>query len=217
MRATTSDGRPRSADKSERILRAAIRVFARKGFYAARVSDIARAAGVADGTIYLYFRNKEHVLVRIFEDRLGKLLDVLRARLVALPTVEERVRAVVVTQLGLLEDQRDLAEVVTVNMRQSSRLLRRYAAPLFQRYLDLVAAVFAEGQQAGRIRSDLSPRVAARALWGALDGLALTWALADGDPARLRRAADQLAELVLRGALSPAPREPVLDTSRRGA
>lgn len=196
-----------SAEKRERILQAAISVFADKGFYDARVSEIAKAAGVADGTIYLYFENKDDVLISIFQDRIEKLLEILGEIAASDRKIEEKVRKIVGIQLGLLEDQRDLAEVITVNLRQSSRLLKQYAAPLFIRYLGLVAGVIAEGQKAGVFRQDLSPRVAARALWGALDGLALTWALgpmAEGkevapDPADLRKAALQSTELFLDG------------------
>lgn len=186
-------------DKRERILRAAIKVFARKGFYATRVSEIAKAAGVADGTIYLYFKNKDDVLVSIFEDRIEKLNEVLRTEAAADGSVESKLRRVVELQLGLLEGQRDLAEVVTVNLRQSSRLLKQYAAPLFTEYLEIIGGIIAEGQRTGVLRADVSPRIAARSLWGALDGLALTWAMGDADPATLRRAAQQLASIILEG------------------
>lgn len=192
----------RGADKRERILRAAIKVFARKGFYATRVSEIAKAAGVADGTIYLYFKNKDDVLISIFEDRITKLIAFLRAQIEEAETFEDRVRVVVEVQLGLLEEQRDLAEVVTVNLRQSSRLLKQYAAPLFTQYLDLIAGVIADGQRAGVFRDDVSARVVARGLWGALDGIALTWALGGaraGKPETLRRAASQIASVFLDG------------------
>ncbi len=174
------------ADKRERILRAAIRVFARKGFYATRVSEIAKAAGVADGTIYLYFKNKDDVLVSIFEDRMGKLIAVLREEAARAESTEERVRRIIELQLGLLEGQRDLAEVVTVNLRQSSRLLKEYAAPLFTEYLEVLSNVIADGQREGTLREDINPRIVARALFGALDGIALTWALAGPDPSALR-------------------------------
>ncbi len=196
----------RIADKRERILRAAIKVFARKGFYATRVSEIAKAAGVADGTIYLYFKNKDDLLVSIFEDRITKLLGVLRTEIEKCHGFEEKVRTVIELQLGLLEGQRDLAEVVTVNLRQSSRLLKQYAAPLFTEYLELIAGVVADGQREGVLRSDVSPRVVARGLWGALDGLALTWALGGtrpGNPESLRRAASQIASVFLDGLRSP--------------
>lgn len=192
----------RGTDKRERILRAAIKVFARKGFYATRVSEIAKAAGVADGTIYLYFKNKDDVLVSIFDDRITKLIAVLRDEVEKAEGFEDKLRRVVELQLGLLEGQRDLAEVVTVNLRQSSRLLKQYAQPLFTEYLEIIAGVIAEGQREGVVRPDVRPRVVARALWGALDGVALTWALGGakpGKPESLRRAATQIASIFLSG------------------
>jgi TetR/AcrR family fatty acid metabolism transcriptional regulator len=192
--------RPVSAsDKRERILRAAIRVFARKGFYATRVSEIAKAAGVADGTIYLYFKNKDDVLISIFEDRIGKLIEVLRAETSKQGTVEDRIRTIIELQLGLIEGSRDLAEVVTVNLRQSSRLLKQYAAPSFTAYLDVIAGVIAEGQREGALRDDVSPRTIARSLWGALDGILVTWALGDAKPEALQKAGSQLATVFLEG------------------
>lgn len=199
------DKRSRQADKRERILRAAIKVFARKGFYATRVSEIAKAAGVADGTIYLYFKNKDDVLVSIFEDRITKLLKVLRREIDEAEGFDAKLRCVVELQLGLLEGQRDLAEVVTVNLRQSSLLLKQYAAPLFTEYLEVIAKVIADGQREGRVDASLNPRVVATGLWGALDGVALTWALGPSKPnrdERLRRAATQIAHVFLHGVRS---------------
>ncbi|MEM9195180.1 MAG: TetR/AcrR family transcriptional regulator [Myxococcota bacterium] len=191
-------------DKRERILRAAIEVFARKGFYATRVSEIAKAAEVADGTIYLYFKNKDAVLISIFEDRIGKLIEFLRTEIGKIGSVEGQIRRIVEVQLGLLEDQRDLAEVVTVNLRQSSRLLKQYAQPLFTEYLEVIASVFAEGQAQGVVRHDLNPKILARALYGGLDGIALTWALTHDQPHNLRKAAQQYATVFLEGVLRPA-------------
>lgn len=187
------------ADKRRRILDAAVSVFAEHGFYNAKVSQVAKEAGVADGTIYLYFKNKDDVLVSIFEDRIGKLLVALREESEKGGTAAERIGRIIELQLGLLEGRRDLAEVITVNLRQSSRLLKQYGAPLFNQYLDLLAGVIAEGQRSGELRDDVSPRIAARSLWGALDGLALTWTLADGEPATLRRAAREFGSMFLEG------------------
>jgi TetR/AcrR family fatty acid metabolism transcriptional regulator len=186
-------------DKRERILKAAIRVFARKGFYSTRVSEIAKAAGVADGTIYLYFKNKDDVLISIFQDRISKLLEVLTDAIGQAEGFERKLRVVVDIQLGLLDGSRELAEVVTVNLRQSSRLLKQFGAPLFGRYIETVASVFEEGQAQGVVRGDLSPRVLARALWGALDAIALGWALGGGDEQMMRRSAHQVAETFLDG------------------
>lgn len=187
-------------DKRERILRAAIRVFARKGFYSTRVSEIAKAAGVADGTIYLYFKNKDDVLVSIFQDRISKLLALLEEEVPKASGAEAKLRVVVDVQLGVLEGSRDLAEVITVNLRQSSKLLRQYGAPLFGRYLEVIAKVIEQGQRDGEVRPDLNPRVLARALWGSLDALALGWALGGGDETQLREAAAEVIDTLWEGA-----------------
>ena len=191
-------------DKRERILRAAVKVFARKGFYAARVSEIAKAAGVADGTIYLYFENKDDVLISIFEDRITRLLVVLRGEIAKSNGFEDGFRRIVELQLGLLDGQRDLAEVITVNLRQSTRLLKQYATPLFTQYLELIAGLVAEGQREGVVRRELNPRIVARALWGALDGVAVTWAIGGGEAGQLAKAAVQVGDVFLAGLVGDA-------------
>src|ERR1700678_2888109 len=167
----------RGGDKRERILDAAVRVFAKKGFHATRVSEVAKAAGVADGTIYLYFKSKDQLLVSLFEDRVERLLQFLQTELPAKVGASEKLRRIIELQLGLLEGERDLAEVITVILRQSTKLMKEYAAPKFMAYLDAIARVVAEGQKAGDFRDDVAPHLVARATFGALDGIALTWAL----------------------------------------
>lgn len=186
-------------DKRDRILLAAVKVFARNGFHATRVSEVAKAAGVADGTIYLYFDSKESLLVSLFEDRVEKLLTFMREELPKKPDAPARLRAVIDMQLGLLEGERDLAEVITVILRQSTRLMKEFAAPRFTEYLDAIAKIVAEGQSSGAFRQDVSPHIAARAVFGALDGITLTWALGRAEAGALNRAAGQLADILLRG------------------
>jgi TetR/AcrR family fatty acid metabolism transcriptional regulator len=185
-----------------------VKVFAKKGFFASRVSEIAKAAGVADGTIYLYFKSKDEVLTSLFEDRMSRLLDVMRAEIEKLAGAPDRIRRLIELQLGLLEGERDLAEVVTVNLRQSTKLLKQYAARRFMEYLELMASVIAEGQQRGELRSDVSPRIMARAIFGALDGIALTWALGTHEPGGLHRAAGQLSDVLLAGLVKAAESAP---------
>jgi TetR/AcrR family fatty acid metabolism transcriptional regulator len=189
----------RGGDKRERILRAAVKVFARSGFHAARVSEVAKAAGVADGTIYLYFKSKDELLVSLFEDRVERLLTYLRDELPKLEGAAARLRRVIELQLGLLEGERDLAEVITVILRQSSKLMKEYAAPKFTAYLDAIARVVSDGQKSGEFRDDVSPHLVARATFGALDGVALTWALGKAEQGALVRSAGQIAGVLLRG------------------
>ena len=189
----------RTGDKRERILRAAVEVFARQGFYNTRVSEVAKAAGVADGTIYLYFESKDQLLLSLFEDRIGKLLAYLAKEIALLDSPEEKLKRIIELQLGILDGERDLAEVVTIIVRQSNTLLREYAAPTFIAYLDAIAAVVSEGQREGVFRSDVSPHLVARAIFGALDGIALTWALGKPEVGALKRSASQLSALILGG------------------
>jgi TetR/AcrR family fatty acid metabolism transcriptional regulator len=198
----TSTERDARGDKRKRILDAAVRVFARKGFHATRVSEVAKAAGVADGTIYLYFESKDALLVSLFEDRVERLLAFLDTELPRARTASEKLRRVIELQLGLLESERDLAEVLTVILRQSTKLMKEHAAPKFNAYIDVIARVVADGQASGELRSDVAPRLVARAIFGALDGIAMTWALGRAKHGALLRASGQLAQIMLRG-LSP--------------
>jgi TetR/AcrR family fatty acid metabolism transcriptional regulator len=213
-RAPKNAGTRRAGDKRERILRAAVKVFARSGFHATRVSEVAKAAGVADGTIYLYFKSKEELLVSLFEDRVQKLLAFMRDELPKIPTAAGRLRKVIEIQLGLLEGERELAEVITVILRQSTKLMKEYAAPHFLEYLDAIARIVTEGQQKGELRTDVSPHLVARMTWGAIDGIAMTWALGKAEQGALARASGQLSDVLLRGLAprdeagpAPPPRE----------
>jgi TetR/AcrR family fatty acid metabolism transcriptional regulator len=195
----------RTGDKRERILDAAVRVFAKKGFHATRVSEVAKAAGVADGTIYLYFQSKDDLLVSLFEHRIERLLTYMDTELPRVASATYKLQRVIELQLGLLEGERDLAEVVTVILRQSTKLMKEYAAPKFTAYFDAIAKVIAEGQASGELRADISPHLAARAIFGALDAITMTWALGKAEPGGLSRASGQVVELVLRGLSSTKP------------
>src|SRR3977135_71661 len=130
----------RSGDKRERILVAAERIFARHGFFAARVSDIAREAGGADGTIYLYFKSKDDLLISLFEDRMDRVNANLREALESGKNACERLRSVIRLHLELVEKNRHMAEVISVELRQSSKFVKEYANPKFAEFLRLIAS-----------------------------------------------------------------------------
>lgn len=174
-------------------------MFAKNGFHATRVSEVAKSAGVADGTIYLYFKSKEELLISLFEDRVQKLLSFMKDGIDKEKPPSERLRAVIDMQLGLLANERELAEVITVILRQSARLMKEFAQPHFIAYLEAIGAIIAEGQARGEFREDVSPSIAARAVFGALDGITLTWALGRAEQGALPRAATQLSNIILRG------------------
>src|SRR5205814_1716698 len=167
----------RAGDKRERILAAAERIFARHGFFAARVSEIARVAGVADGTIYLYFKSKDDLLISLFEDRMEQVNENLRAALGGEDPPVERLRRALERHFELVQEHPQLAEVLTVELRQSSKFLKEYQPSKFGEFLKLIAGAIEEGQRAGIIRGNVDAPLAARAIFGAVDELALAWVL----------------------------------------
>jgi TetR/AcrR family fatty acid metabolism transcriptional regulator len=163
----------RAGDKRERILGAAERIFARHGFYAAKVADVAKEAGVADGTIYLYFKNKDDLLISLFERRMQQLNESLRAAVAGKPP-REQLRAFIRTYLQLVHDEPSAAEVLTIELRQSSKFMKEYENPAFADFLRMLGGIVA----AAGLDGEIPAHIAARMIFGVLDELALAWVLA---------------------------------------
>jgi TetR/AcrR family fatty acid metabolism transcriptional regulator len=195
--------RPRSDDKRGRILQAAVKVFARKGYFGARVSEIAKKAGVADGTIYLYFRNKEDILVSLFDEVMEEHIKKARKQVKAVKGARERLLVVAEHHLKLFSGHEDLAVVFQVELRQSTKFLERFTASWLQDYFALLGDVIAEGQREGSLRADLPRKLATKAFFGVLDEMVTSWILGrkDYDVGDL---AAPVVDLFLRGAQASA-------------
>ncbi len=191
-----------TSEKRERILAAALRAFAQNGFYNTRVSEIASQAGVADGTIYLYFKNKDDLLISLFEDRMEWIIDRLSAELEAVEgDVLKRLRTFIHLHFRLAVERRDLAEFITVELRQSAKFVKEYENPRFADYLKMLHSLIDEGQRQGVLRADLDSRLVTRALFGALDEVLLQLALAEQPPEDVSDEADQIADMIIDGLL----------------
>jgi TetR/AcrR family transcriptional regulator, fatty acid metabolism regulator protein len=165
------------SDKRERILDAAERIFARHGFFAARVSEIAKEAGVADGTIYLYFKSKDDLLISLFERRMKQVNDELR-RVIAEIDPPEQLCAFIRTYLQIVSSEPTAAEVLTIELRQSSKFMKEYENPQFADFLRMLGGIIAQGQARGELDDNVPSHIAARMIFGMLDELALAWVLA---------------------------------------
>jgi TetR/AcrR family fatty acid metabolism transcriptional regulator len=194
--------RPRTSDKRRRILDAAVCVFARKGYFAARVSDVAKKAGVADGTIYLYFRGKEDILVRLFDEVMSEHVARAREAVRALASAPERLRAIAERHLAVLGANRDLAAVFQVELRQSTRFMERFTASWLRDYFALLDEVMEGGQRDGTLRADVNRKLAAKMLFGALDETVTSWLLSERRYP-LADLAAPVVDLFLRGAAVP--------------
>jgi TetR/AcrR family fatty acid metabolism transcriptional regulator len=185
-------------DKHRQIIEAAVRVFARNGYYNSRVSDIAREAGVASGTIYLYFKTKDEILVTLFREKMAAWVAHVRSEIAAEPDAVAKIRRLISLHFGVLESDPALAEVVQVELRQGHKFFRGASAHEVSAYFQLIASILEDGQAAGAVRDDVPVKVAAKALFGAMDQVATSWVLGKRKY-RLSDAADAVAALFLRG------------------
>jgi TetR/AcrR family fatty acid metabolism transcriptional regulator len=192
-------------DKRERILDAAERVFAQSGFFNARVSEIARSAGVADGTIYLYFKSKDDLLISLFESRMERVNAKLAAAAASAGTSTDKLEAIIRTHLAMVRENPQVAEVLTIELRQSSKFMKEHSSPRFGELLKLMASVIAEGQAGGELATDIPAPLAARMIFGIVDELALAWLLGRGDKFDMEHAAGRVCALVLNGLKYRAP------------
>jgi len=167
----------RDPDKPQQIIEAAVRVFARKGYYNSRVSDIAREAGIAAGTIYLYFKTKDDILVTLFRDKMADFVGVLRKAIAGEADAASKIRRLVSLHFRILEESPDLAEVVQVELRQGQKFFRGASSQEIGAYFALIGSVLEEGVAEGRFRSGLPVKVATKILFGAMDQMATSWVL----------------------------------------
>jgi TetR/AcrR family transcriptional regulator, fatty acid metabolism regulator protein len=190
-------------DKRTLITQAAVEVFAAKGFHQARVSDIARRAGVADGTIYLYFKNKEDLLLTIFEEKMDLLLTRLGEDLEGIDDPLERVRRFARFHFAQVRENRSTAEVLQIELRLSNKFIKEYRPEKLWAYLSVFGQIVREGQARGLFRADIDTFITSWAFFGAMDELAMQWVLAKNQ-ARfpLEAAADQIADVFIRGMLA---------------
>ena len=163
--------------KRDLILKAATKLFARRGFFNAQVADVAREAGVAAGTVYLYFQSKDDLLISIFERTMHEGLEAGRQALAGVSDPVERLRRLALVHLERLGQDRDLAVVFQVELRQWTKFMERFSSSLLQDYLHAIRDAVADAQTAGRFRREVSPTFAAKVLYGALDEMATNWIL----------------------------------------
>jgi TetR/AcrR family fatty acid metabolism transcriptional regulator len=190
---------PTLGPKRDALLRAAIDVFAERGYFNAQVADVARVAGVAAGTVYLYFRSKDDLLVSIFERSMREAIAEGRAMAGGVRDPRQRLRRFAALHLGRLGRDRNLAVVFQVELRQSTKFMERFSSTLLRDYLGLIRDAIADGQRAGMFRADIKATVAAKMFFGALDEMATNWILSRRRYS-LEADADTVVDLFVNGA-----------------
>jgi TetR/AcrR family fatty acid metabolism transcriptional regulator len=195
---TLSSTRPVIQDKREAILRAATKVFAGNGYFNSKVADIAQEAGVADGTVYLYFKSKDEILHSIFDRGMEEAISEGQRQLVGINDPREKLRRIARLHLERMGADRDLAVVFQVELRGSTKFMEEFSGGRFAEYLGMIRSIFEEGQNSGVFRKDLNTKIVAKVFFGALDEMATNWILSR-KRYKLAPLADQVLDILLNG------------------
>ena len=190
--------RDKTNDKYQRILEASVKVFADHGFHQSTVSQIAKKAGVADGTIYLYFKNKEDILVQIFNYKTKQIFERFRDVVDSADNPIEKLRNLIRRHLQEFQQDRNLAVVYLAETRQINRVMEDQIKIMSKMYFDLVAEILEQGQQNGNFRTVLHLGLVKRHILGSVDEVISTWLHADGKY-DLVSMADPLVDLFING------------------
>lgn len=193
-----ANGASRSSDKYQRILDAAVAVFAEKGFFVSRVSDIAERADVADGTVYLYFKNKDEILAAAINTAFDGFMKTARTELEGLPTPSDRLRRLAYLHFEALGANRNMAVVFQMELRQSTRFLSEFSHEHLVEYFNLVRQAICDGKANGEFRSDLPEKIAVNCFFGAIDEMVTSWVLSEEDYP-LAHVADPVLDILLSG------------------
>jgi len=200
-------------NKHTKIISAAIKVFAKKGFFTARISDIAKEAKVADGTIYIYFNNKYDILLSIFEEEIGKIFDKTQKLLSEEQDPRRMLEIYTIQYLQAMKKNKNLGEVIHIELRQTNRLIKDYRNYTFSSYLNIVADIIRKGQNQGIFRHDIIPDVAKRIFFGALDEVTRVWNISLETHYTVEEITNQTLSLFLQGIEQNTKPESVLKTS----
>ena len=188
----------RNAEKFQRILDAAVAVFAEKGFFSSRVADIADRADVADGTVYLYFKSKDEILMTAINTAFDAFMSLARTELKKLSDPAERLRRLAFLHLDALGSNRNMAVVFQMELRQSTRFLSEFSHHHMIEYLGLVREAIIDGQSKGIFRREMSDKIAANCFFGALDEMVTSWVLSEHEY-KLANVAVTVVDIFLNG------------------
>ncbi|MBD7908000.1 TetR/AcrR family transcriptional regulator [Sporosarcina gallistercoris] len=169
----------REKPKYKKIVDAAVSIIAQNGYHQAQVSKIAKEAGVADGTIYLYFKNKEDILISVFQEKMAVFADYVKEILEMDLPASDKLFKMIENHFKVLHDDRNLAIVTQLELRQSSKELRFRINEVLKEYLTLLDALLREGIESGEFSPDLDIRLARQMVFGTIDETTTSWVMND--------------------------------------
>ena len=169
----------RDRPKYKQIVDAAVIVIAENGFHQAQVSKIAKEAGVADGTIYLYFKNKEDILISVFREKMAIFVNNVEVIMKKDIDTSEKLFRMIDNHFRVLHEDRQLAIVTQLELRQSNKELRFRINEVLREYLMLLDAILKEGIENGMLYAELDIRLARQMVFGTIDETITSWVMND--------------------------------------
>ena len=191
--------------KYKQIIDAAVVVIAEYGYHQAQVSKIAKQAGVADGTIYLYFKNKEDILISLFQEKMGEFVDKIEGEIKGVQNASEKLSLLIKKHFEILSSDPHLAIVTQLELRQSNKELRLKINEVLKGYLALIDSILKEGMNNGEFKPNLNYKLARQMIFGTLDEVITTWVMND-QKYRLQDLSNDVHNLILAG-LAQAEKE----------
>jgi TetR/AcrR family fatty acid metabolism transcriptional regulator len=196
----------RTFDKRSIILEAALKTFVKRGYPETRVSEIANEAKVAEGTLYNYFKSKEELLLALFDEKWGGIIDDIRKKISHLDDPNKKLKVMFSLVVRMFRKDRHLAEIFLIDVKQSSIFLKNYPVNRVVEFIDLIEDILEEGKRKGIYRKDLDTQVAKMIIFGSAQGILLSWVLSESAAERrktfkfsLYRAAKTLREIFKTG------------------
>lgn len=169
----------RDKPKYKQIIDAAVIVIAENGYHQAQVAKIAKQAGVADGTIYLYFKNKEDILISMFEEKMGVFTESLQAIIENGGTSSDKLCLMIKNHFTVLASDKHLAMVTQLELRQSNKELRLKINGILKEYLKLLDEILIEGMLNSEFNPTMDVRLARQMVFGTIDEIITSWVMND--------------------------------------
>lgn len=163
--------------KYRKIIDAAVIVIAENGYHQAQVSKIAKQAGVADGTIYLYFKNKEDILISLFREKMGNFVEKIESKIAGFSSAAEKLFILVESHFDMLSNDHYLAKVTQLELRQANIELRHELSDVLRGYLKVVDQILQEGIDNGEFTESIDIRLTRQMIFGTIDETITTWVM----------------------------------------
>lgn len=185
-------------DKRQQIITAATKIFARNGYHNATISDIAKKTGIAHGTVYLYFKSKEDLLITIFDEQMAEIVSYVKSEIEREESALQKLHRMINIQMQLIETNRDLTELLLLEFRQSRKFFESSSIDRVADYIDLIVDVLKEGIAENTIREEIDVSTAATMLFCSIEGIITRWILEDAQYS-LEKTANTVIEVFLNG------------------